>query len=102
MLALDLTPAQVVGLIKFKIRLVSYDEPGARLMLAIWGQALADAYRTWPGDEYVAIRKRTTEAREYIRSRPACLELAGVNPEYAERIIRAKEARLPIEQRIFQ
>jgi len=106
MISLDLTPPQVADLIKTKLHLITYEAHEAQLMFAMWSQALVDAYRAPPitSDEALVQSKRRTieDAREFVRSGPACLEFAGIEPAYAERIIRAVEACLPIERRIFQ
>lgn len=106
MISLNLTPPQVADLIKTKLHLITYEAHEAQLMFAVWSWALVDAYRTPPItlDDTLAQSKRQTieDARRFVRSGPACLEFAGIEPAYAERIIRAVEACLPIERRIFQ
>lgn len=111
MISLNLTPPQVADLIKTKLHLITYEAPEAQLMYAVWSQALVDAYRAPPitsgrcelVEALVQSKRRTIEdAREFVRSGPACLEFAGIEPAYAERVIRAVEACLPAERRIFQ
>lgn len=108
----DLTPAQVADLIKAKLHLVIYEAHEAHLMFAIWGQALVDAYRVAPqlyGHEEPQARtaienrlKQIAQAREFVISGPPCLGFAGIDPDYAERVIRSVESCLPIEKRIYK
>lgn len=117
MISLDLNPTQVADLIITKLKLVMYDDPGARVMFATWERALRDAYLPKPGlpsgntddpkyrtalTSVVNRRNMIKDAKAFVTPVPACLELSGISPEYAERVIRSVEHHLPEHRRIYK
>lgn len=91
--------------------------PESRLMFAIWAQALKDAYSDIPeargvdpvkSDEENARAFRRWEqrcaeiheARAFIAHDTYALEMAGLDPEYARRVMRTIGNRLPVAERL--
>jgi len=84
-------------LIEAKLKLSVLDTPEAKLMFAIWSQALADVMTRAPKlpaeptpEQLVAYHHRIdqiAEAMEFLTSGPPVLDGAGLDTEYAWRVV---------------
>jgi hypothetical protein len=86
----------VYKLIEAKLKPSVLDTPEAKLMFAIWAQALADVMVRIPKirgpapEQRAAYNQRVSqmhEAMEFLTNGPPVLDAAGIDAEYAWRIV---------------
>ena len=81
-----------------------YDDPNARLLFAVWSRAVQDAYisthltHCWSykcsSHDWTPAGRTAVEAIRWLASDAGrgCLKLSGVDPDFADRIIRNRHA----------
>lgn len=67
-----------------KLSTQAYETPYAQLMFAVFSQAVADAHEF----SAVPLESDFRSAKEYLRGDLPHLELCGIDPDYARRVMR--------------